>query len=47
MVAAGVEYEVNPLFGIYVRGTGSLEFGQILRAGFGLTLGIQGRTYLF
>jgi hypothetical protein len=47
MVAAGLEYEESPVLGVYLRGTGSLELGQILRAGFGLTLGIQGRTYLF
>ncbi len=45
-VDLGLQYELSPVVGAYLKAGASLEIGGALRAGFSGSLGIQGRTYL-
>jgi hypothetical protein len=45
-VNIGLQYEVSPVLGVYLKLGSSLELGGTLRAGFSIALGVQGRTYL-
>jgi|CXWL01.1.fsa_nt_gi hypothetical protein len=45
-VGVGVQYELSPVIGVFARLGGKLGFGQALRLGADLTVGIQLRSYV-